>query len=164
MDYIKPNIDELRELVRACRVHGTRLRDSSNDIEGSNPIDAILSTPADQPLSIDDISVLAVALTDYMDVGTHILVSMGETGLLWCRHYVSFEVDHFPALDIANPDGKTLVTNGAGDAFSGGFVAGLCKGDRGISYIDENGSLHYVSAIQCGLEAARRRIMYNSGL
>lgn len=164
VNVIKPNVDELRELVKTCRNDKQYAASGLSD-NLSQHVDSILLTPPDAALSMEDVSTLASALSGYMTSATSgrhdILVSMGGDGILWYTKEAGGKtaVEIVPVPKIENPDGRSLVTNGAGDAFSGGFIKGLCDDDSTTSSREL-----YRHAIICGLSAARRRIFLNSGL
>lgn len=131
--------------------------------------------------------------------GKHLLVSLGSKGIVWFGpadlvpsqpgpasrplSEGSFGMHtrwmHFPAAPVSAPRGAPgvkssapmLVTNGAGDAFCGGFISSL------ISFHNQKGRAaslgrpspdvamwqeYYVSAIRRGLKAAADRIQRNS--
>ena len=164
VDVIKPNVDELRELVRACRNDRMYGNAGCGDTI-SNQVDSILLTPSDKVLSMEDVTVLASALSCHMTCAApkrhDILVSMGADGILWYMKEADEKsaVELVAVPEIENPDGRSLITNGAGDAFSGGFVKGLCD-DINTSSTREL----YRHAIMCGIETARTRILSTSGL
>ena len=119
----------------------------------------------------------AAALTG----GPHILVSLGSRGVLYVGSRTAFsEVEPklpdelqkglldigiswrlYPAIKIHRSDdiagsAATLITNGAGDAFCGGFISGFLESPpSGNNYND---------AVLRGLEAACNRIRKNSNV
>jgi sugar/nucleoside kinase (ribokinase family) len=137
----------------------------------SAKVERILRISAGQELEIEDISTLAQLVLDRM-IGEHtpysrkhVLVSMGHRGVLWRGHCGSSPLEYthdvFPPAPVANQHGRPLVTNGAGDAFSGGFVANLARNQDFTSGITAE---VIREAVHAGLEAARNRIARNSGL
>lgn len=155
MDIIKPNTDELKELVRACLAQGGPAALTAPAVGD------IMSAAAGEKPSKGDIALLARTLCGFMAKGGRVIVSMGADGMLWCSAEGSYSSK--AALQIVNPDGRSLVTNGAGDAFSGGFVAGLCVAGEGSSS-DEISVAVFEAAVERGLESARRRILLDCGL
>lgn len=154
-----------------------------------NAVKKLICLPACPPLQIAEVADLCEALYFLMTQNLagddlvekrkslfsrkHIIVSMGAKGVLWYSGLLrnaesgSLLFRHFPAIPLPVSETQSkgdvrLVTNGAGDAFLGGFVAAVLRGssDENDAIINDNIE-SYHDAIVCGLDAARVRIMKN---
>lgn len=79
--------------------------------------------------------------------GTAVLLTLGQKGLVWQK---GAETGHLPAFPV-----ETIDTTGAGDAFHGGFAAGLV---RGLAWNDLLRFASAVAALTCTQLGARLAI------
>jgi hypothetical protein len=197
---MKPNISELIVLVECCMQKNLIIR---NKASINNVLGRLKASQSNQPVDIASIRILTAGLLHLMIArdknpmsqekrmienqltsegrlrriqGKHILVSMGEAGVLWCgsKHKLMKDPDiasyqssstltmiddeiaclHLPAKAISSDDMQTHHhhSSGAGDSFCAGLISYLFEGRAGRV------SGPSVAGIQQGLLAAHRHI------
>jgi hypothetical protein len=226
---IKPNVSELCAIISACldkdliingraavvnalahRRSKLHLKDGSSEYSITPP----QMNPAEGPMDVQDVKILASALQQLMAtggakggavsgrkgsewlvdtaegqarpvVGKHVVVSMGARGVLWCGPGATRDTGgvkssplgggkadgldgpadwaHLPAVPVER--GVTVTsTNGAGDAFSAGFLHNIVSratDDDGAALNPKSGGICRDS-IQAGLVSAYEAIKKNA--
>ena len=161
-----PNLDELRHLGCICSAHIVDLNDGRDDRVSLDIL--ALDHKSMEDMSIQELACFSLPILSLMGSDnkiSHVIVSRGKEGVVWfsLRNSVLNSQVFAPA-PVDNPDLIPLVTNGAGDAFSGGLVAGLCQYNYFRKCDWEDIQFIFPKAINCGLLTACNRILRNSGL
>jgi len=165
IDIIKPNLSELRVLAEASLSsnNGNIDNDTKNKFEELKMTD-----------NVDDIGFMASILLNSMEKNNdhdkykHVLVSLGKRGVIWCTRSPAIkDCDNYHHHQLRSKYYYTLIqslpvdvignTNGAGDAFLGGFIAQAAK-EKQNKILDKIN----LSTIQSGLIAAKEKLLYNN--
>ena len=180
IDIIKPNLSELRVLTEACLSSSDDNDDNDNNDNNDNNATKNKFEKIKMSDDTDDIGFMASILLNAMESNNdndndnntqqhkHVIVSLGKRGVIWStrspaikecdgyhhhqlrsKHYYYTLVPSLPVDVIGN-------TNGAGDAFLGGFIAEV------VNNTNRNGSILdkiKLSTVQAGLLAAKEKLL-----
>ena len=159
IDVIKPNFSELIALLGACFASG---------IPEYRKLEELKITR-----KIEDVGNMASILLSAMEYNSnddrckHVLVSLGERGIVWCSRSIAVEeIEHYKTLNRrynyaiipSLPIHILGNTNGAGDSFLGGLIAHMINNNKN-DYILRNIN---ISSIQAGLLAAKEKLLLNN--